>query len=246
MINYLFAIVEVLDFVWTGIILILLGIVIIGSLYLFTQKCLRYILYRLRKRREPPWDSSEIPELLLKSIDSTESIIFKSEKIKHRKKVRFIQGGVVLSVFGLLSVMYVWLTTIGNYLLLTVLLICVVITPIAIRIFSRGNKIDTYFLLTDKKILLYTYSYKLKSPEIEKYYYDNSIGVIFRKRFFDKKGDHGTVDFVATHKFPKRISIRNVPEFEKMQLLIESVLYEYGSIKDNWTNFTDTLVPESV
>lgn len=241
MINNLFYIGEILDLIWTVIILILLVVIIIGSIYLITYKYLRNILFRLRKRHEKPWYSSEIPELLLKSIESTESILFKSVKIKHRKKVRLIQIIVLLGVFGFLGALDLLFFSLGLDLFVFSLLIGVVIAPFSMRSFSQDYKKDSYFLFTDKKFHLYIYSYKSKLPHIDKYDYNSFIGVIFRKKFYDKNGDFGTVNFITNHSIPRKISIRNVPDFVRMQILIKSILYEYGNVKNNWGDFTNQL-----
>lgn len=241
MLNLLLSTWEFFDFAWSLIILILLIVIIVGSIYLITNKYVSIIRFRLQKRRNKPWYSSEIPEQLLKNIDPRESIVFKSEKIKHRKQVRFVQIEVFLAVFGFMTALGFLFLTLERIMFIASFFIAAFIAPLAMRSFARDHKKDSYFLLTDKKIYLYIYHYKSKSTHVEKHDYFSIIGVLFKKRFYDKKGDYGTACFITSHSIPGKISVKNIPDFERSQLLIESILYVYGNIKGKWAELTNRL-----
>lgn len=132
-------------------------------------------------------------------------------------------------------------------LLISILAISVsliVINPTLIRFNIKDEKKICYFLLTN--INLYVYHYD-KSPlplkNVHSYPLNSFRGIVFRKRFFDKNFDSGTIEFVTNDLIPKKISIKNVPNMHTLQNIIESIYFYYGKVEErlkqicNETNF---------
>jgi hypothetical protein len=187
--------------------------------------------------------NSVIPPELLESVENNEEILFKSPEILVKKKGRIHHA---IAFFGFLWFTWVFIPlvrymadVIWLYFIFAILIptICFFIT----RSFGREEKYDTYFLLTDKALYLYHYQHQSKLKTIDKYTYSSLSGVSFRRRFYDKKGDFGTARLISNELIPVFIDIQNIPHFSKFQIIFESILYEYGTIRDNWVQLRDNI-----
>lgn len=221
---------------YSVIILIILSIAVFGTLFLILYKRILILIYRIKKKKSKAWYYGIIPEELLKSINPDENIIFKSERIKYRKKVRKVQIEALLGVLGFVFMIDLLITSISDmsyFMIFSGFLIA----PFAMRSFSREHKKDCYFLLTNKKLHCYFYYYKAKHYEISILEYSTLIGVSLTKKFHDKKGDYGTVFFISFDEIPRKFMIGNIPNFTYFQTIIESILYEFGNVKQLKINF---------
>ncbi len=98
---------------------------------------------------------------------------------------------------------------------------------------------ENAFIITDKKIYVYS---KLGGHE---FFYSIELGWIYlvtytKRKFFDKNGDSGTINII--YKDPEKFkicesSLKNVKNVSQYQKMIDSIIYEYGTIKDALKKF---------
>ncbi|MBY8983603.1 MAG: hypothetical protein KGD65_00895 [Candidatus Lokiarchaeota archaeon] len=164
----------------------------------------------------------------MRRVDEDEIIFYKSPKITNNKAIIFfsslITGGLDI-LFGILMV-YLFNIIIGCVFIL-------IATPIIISISIMDERKTSFFLLTNKRLHIYQLQ---KSPKdsinIESYPLNSFKGIIFRKRFFDKNFDSGTIEFITDEIIPNKISIKNVPHIPKLQNIIESIYFHFGNIQE--------------
>lgn len=113
----------------------------------------------------------------------------------------------------------------------------------------RLEKSTCFFLFSNKKLWVYQKGDTMNPNKIDiKAYPLRSIkGLLFRKKFFDKNKSSGTIEFLTDDVIPKKITIKNVPRMNKMQNLIESIFFHYGSIQEKWELFKkeETIFPQT-
>lgn len=156
----------------------------------------------------------------------------------------------VLMVGGLDTFFILFLYALDDFLIsiLTISVLLIVFNPIIIRFNNKTEKKICYFLLTN--INLYVYHYEkspLLSENVHSYPLTSFKGIVFHKRFFDKNFDSGTIEFVTNELIPKKISIKNVPNIQKLQNLIESIFFYYGNVEERLRqicNETDYQFPQ--
>jgi len=201
-----------------------------------------------------------IPKDLINSLSKDETILFKSEKLinKRTKKIKRIIG--ILSLIGVMILLYsITLPSFFRHwnkgdldsldlLLLLLPLLFLVFFPIIFRGMGSIEKKDQYFLFTDKQLYIYTYAYEGKSQYISKISLPSVIGVIFKERRWDQKGDFGSLEIIQDRSGvdPKDYEIsgeelwnpiyklNNIPNFKAFQKITESILYAYGNIEEKW------------
>lgn len=187
--------------------------------------------------------SSDIPQTLLKSVEDDEKILFKSPEILVRKKGRIYHA---IAFFGFLWFTWIFIPLVKYmadilWLYFAFALLIVTICFFITRSFGREEKYDIRFLLTDKALYHYHYQHQSKFSTVDMYKYSSLAGVSFRRRFYDKKGDFGTARLISNETIPTFIDIQNIPHFSKFQIIFESILYEYGTIRDNWVRLRDNI-----
>lgn len=112
-------------------------------------------------------------------------------------------------------------------------------TPVIMIIWIKDVKEIFYFLLTTKKLYIYYQKSHFGLGGVRSYPIGSFKGIIFRKRFFDKNYDSGTIEFVSEDLLPKKIKLKNVPQIQKLQTTIESILFYYGSLQERWEQIKD-------
>lgn len=228
-----------LTLLFTIIIYSCILIIIIGVIYLTFDFLHKRIRIWISNKRSKPWYSSIVPDLLLKSIGSDEKILYKSTKIKHRKKLRIVQVIAYFCFLGFFLVIFILISFAFSELFPLMIIFALLFPLIVIRSFSREFKKNSFFIFTDRQVHYYLYQYKTKSGNVVSYQYSKLMGVTYKKRFYDKRGDYGTIQFITTDLIPSRLTINNVYNFHFHRKLVDSILYHFGSLHNRWSQLSN-------
>ncbi len=208
-------------------------IAIIPSIYLLIKRN----IFKIKQKKLKPWYSTIIPEKLLKSILKDEKILYNSAKISNTKALVYLISISYVVVLSLSTFLLLYIADIFDIFIFTIIAI-VAGTTIGFFFYTTEQE-DKYLIITNNRIYIYYHKQASKSEKV-KYYEINSLrGVIFRKRFLDKKGDFGTIDLITEHKNPRRITINNIKNISELQIIVESILYEYGNVEEKWNQMKD-------
>jgi hypothetical protein len=214
----------------------------------------------------------EIPKDLFNSISKDETILFISEKLINNRTRKIKRIAYISTYLAIVIGFYSWILGmtipdwikgefISSDLILVFLpLIVVVFFPFLFRMMSNIDKKDEHFLFTDKNLYIYTYAYEGKSQWIQKIKLESIIGIIYKKRRWDEKGDCGSIEIIQEKSGENNkdyeytgddlwtpiYKLNNIPHFKEFQTLTESILYEFGSIENKWIqlkNSSDLQIP---
>ncbi|TFF88111.1 MAG: hypothetical protein EU550_01905 [Promethearchaeota archaeon] len=202
-----------------------------------------------------------IPEELVESVPEEEMILFVSNNLDNKrvKKIRqFIYVVVDLGFFIiLLSIIIIpsfpdWIQGDFGFLDLFLILISIgvlVFFSFLLRMMVISTKKDMYFLITDRSFYLYNYKYEGKSQFVEKFELTSIIGLEFDKYILNDKGDYGNLKIILKtpaiesdktyflkeeDTYTPIYQLKNIPNLSEFQKKFESILYEFGNIRENW------------
>ncbi|MFX1500398.1 MAG: hypothetical protein ACFFDH_05470 [Promethearchaeota archaeon] len=174
--------------------------------------------------------------------------MLKSPKIVNKKAMIFSNSLMLGSVDIFFSILIIFAF---DNLIISLYTICVILfiaSPILINFSIKEEKEICYFLLTNRNLHVFQQG---KSPlsfkNIHSHPLNSFRGIVFRKRFFDKNFDSGTIEFVTDELVPKKISIKNVPNMPFLQNIVESIYYFYGNVEEKWkkiSNETNFQLPQ--
>lgn len=233
-----------------GIFILIAALILIIPLSAFTYfiviKPYRSKLKSVRQRV-----ITDFPKDLTSTLTSDEIVLFQSnglinkrvEKIKKRGYGIFCAGIIAFFFF---FVLWLWadslikegITFSFSLALIFPILVTIVIFPLLFKKMSQISKQNQYFVVTNKKIGIYTYSYEEKTEWINSIKLSNIRGLVFKKRKWDERGDYGTIEIFEEEEREEEDTsyfiLKNVPKFRSFQIILESILNEYGNIKERW------------
>ena len=105
----------------------------------------------------------------------------------------------------------------------------------------RDEKKVCFFILTNENLYISHHKSDLTLGNVDSHPLNSFNGIIFRKRFFDKNYDSGTIEFITDELIPKKISIKNVPNIPKLQKIIESIFFYYGNVQERWKQINNNV-----
>lgn len=201
-----------------------------------------------------------IPKELFNSISEDESILYVSNKLVNNR-TKWIKRGISLAIIIGLTVLFYslefemlvedWVK--GDFDELDIFLIIlpiigIVIFPLLFRMISNVSKKDQFFVITDKNIHIYTYGYEEKSQYVQQLELESIIGIIYSKSIFNEKG-HGNLNLIQQsfsglldseineeEYYTPIYELKNIPKFGQFQIILESILNEFGEISQKWNS----------
>ena len=179
---------------------------------------------------------------MLESVDDDETILYKSPKITNKKVQTVIYTLAVLgcNTFIFLIMFFAVFSEVGLIGFLVIIgIFNAIMVPFLYFVIVRPEKETWFFLLSNKKLWVYKKGdiTNTRKVHINGYAIKSLKGIIFRKRFFDKNKSSGTVEFLTDNIIPMKITIKNVPQMNIVQNLIESIFFHYGAIQEKWNLF---------
>ncbi|KKN10295.1 hypothetical protein LCGC14_1038110 [marine sediment metagenome] len=191
---------------------------------------------------------NDILDIFLSKIDDDEKILYRSPKIVNRK-------AMLISLFLINMVVSIFLTILSSFIsdvlkerIIMAIIFLVIILPIITWIFLKDELKISYFVLTNENLHLYRREQLAMSKRksrlnktIQSYPFHSLKGIIFRKRFLDKNHDSGTIEFISDKIIPEIISIKNVPNFPRIQIILESIYFHYGNIQEKWKEIKNNI-----
>ncbi|MFX1340294.1 MAG: hypothetical protein ACFFDK_16920, partial [Promethearchaeota archaeon] len=184
------------------------------------------------------------------NLSEDEIILFQSDKLINEKVERIRKSALKGTIIAIIIFFIIYPIILdfesviekGIYYLLSPLFLFFYIIDFVASIvfyklfanFSVSEKIDKQFLISNKKIYIYNYSYGYESEWIDEIKLPSIIYIAFRKRKWDQDGNFGTIEIISKiHEFSSSI-LKNVPNFAFCQKIIESILFQYGNIINVW------------
>lgn len=184
------------------------------------------------------WWKNIIPDILLRSVANDEIILYKSPKIVNGKAMIVSISLMILGIYTFFTILLAYILENLIEFIFAISGLYIIATPVIIIFMIRDEKKVFYFLLTNKTLYVYYHKSRLSSRDVHSYPLNSFKGFIFRKRFFDKNYDSGTIEFISDDLLPKKISLKNVPQMSKLQNHIESIFFYYGNLQERWTQIS--------
>ena len=177
----------------------------------------------------------------MKRIGEGEIILYRSPKIENKKAMIFSTFLMIGGLDAFFSFILIYSLDDLYFMILSVCVLFFLINPILLLFMIRDEKKVCFFVLTDKNLYISHHKSDLTLGRVDSHRLNSFNGINFRKRFFDKNYNSGTIEFITDDLIPKKILIRNVPNIPKLQNIIESIFFYYGNVQERWKQINDSV-----
>ncbi|MFX1394771.1 MAG: hypothetical protein ACFFAH_14515, partial [Promethearchaeota archaeon] len=193
---------------------------------------------------------------IVNGLSEEEIILFESGKLRNitaeKLKKKWVTIGYISFFAGLLTMILFMTvpkwneirttgTLIFSIMIFSLIIGSVLCLPLLRRWLRNIEGNFQNFLITDKKIYIHTYHKAYMDDYTNTLELKKIIGIVFQKRKWDEKGDYGTINIIYKSVEVEIYTIKNIPDLRQFQIFIESILYEFGNIKERWQSIKNKI-----
>jgi hypothetical protein len=208
-----------------------------------------------------------IPEELISTVSEDERILFISENLITKRMKKKRRKKLILEILICIIILYsvpggyiIWEMINGYFyffsycIFLLIPLVGVLMLPLYFKSGFNKTKNDKYILITDKAFYINTYVYEGKNESVDKIELNSIIDLIYEKEKYDDKNKVGNLTIIREILLDNSVkdqrskakrylsfhTIHFIPEFEQFQVILESILLEFGNIRERWDHLKNS------